>query len=109
MMRFYFDEMMPRPVANELTQRGHEVVMAVDVEMEDKGDPEHLQFAAENNMVLVTEDRAFAGMAARQTEHKGVICWTGKQGAFGAIVRVLHEFAETHTAEEVQGQTYWLK
>jgi len=108
-MRFYFDEMMPRPVANELIKRGHEVVMAVDVGMEEQDDPVHLQYASENGLILVTEDRAFAGVTANKTGHKGLVCWTGKQGAIGATVQTLSRFAEENASEEVAGQVFWLK
>jgi predicted nuclease of predicted toxin-antitoxin system len=57
---FYFDEMMSRKAAEQLVQRGHSVVMAQDVGMQQKTDVEHLAYAAENKLVLVTFDRAFA-------------------------------------------------
>ncbi|MCC6893400.1 MAG: DUF5615 family PIN-like protein [Anaerolineae bacterium] len=55
---FYFDEMMSRKAAEQLFQRGYQVVMAQDMAMQEKSDPEHLQYATENNLVLVTFDRA---------------------------------------------------
>lgn len=59
---FYFDEMMPHKVAEQLQKHGFEVVMAVDVEMVDKDDLlEHLQYATEHDLILVTQDRPFAG------------------------------------------------
>lgn len=85
-MRFYFDEMMARPAANELIKRGYTVTMAVDVGMTAQKDSEHLRYATENNMVIVTEDRPFAGLTAKLTDHHGLICWMRKQGAIGSIV-----------------------
>jgi predicted nuclease of predicted toxin-antitoxin system len=62
---FYFDEMMRRKAAEELIKRGIEVVMAVDVGMTEKDDlTEHLPYATEHEMVLVTFDRKFAGLGS---------------------------------------------
>jgi predicted nuclease of predicted toxin-antitoxin system len=108
-MRFYFDEMMPRPVANELIKRGFDVIMAVDVEMTGKDDPEHLKYATEQGRVLVTQDRGFAGRSSKQTNHAGVICWIGTADDFGGQIRAFSAFGEQYEPEQVSGQTFWLK
>lgn len=62
LIKYYFDEMMSRPVAEGLGKRGIEVIMAVDAGMTGRDDDtDHLPFAADNQAVLVTLDRAFAG------------------------------------------------
>lgn len=109
-MRFYFDEHMPRPVARALEQKGHEVVMAVDVNMTSKDDDtEHLPFARENHAIMVTRDKPFAGRIAKRTDHAGLICWTGEQDDFGGMIRILNKFAENYSFHDVQGQVFWLK
>jgi uncharacterized protein with PIN domain len=109
-MRFYFGEHMPRAVEEGLIKRGHEVIMAVDIEMTGKDDDtEHLPLAAEKQAVLVTRDMAFAGRTLQRTDHAGLICWTGKDNDFGGQIRALSEFAEQHSQEEVVGQVFWLK
>jgi predicted nuclease of predicted toxin-antitoxin system len=108
-IKFYFDEMMRRAVATRLIEGGIEVVMAVDVDMTGKTDPEHLRFAAEKESMLVTFDRGFAGLTSSRTDHSGLICWTGKDDDIGGMIRRLIEFAETHTAEEVVGRVFWMK
>jgi predicted nuclease of predicted toxin-antitoxin system len=105
----YFDEMMSRVAAEQLIERGYPVVLAVDVEMAEKPDDEHLVYATENGHVMVTFDRPFAGLASQSTEHGGVICLSGAQNNIGGIVRALTEFAETHTPEDAAGQVFWLK
>lgn len=107
--RFYFDEMMPRPAANELIKRDYEVVMAIDVGMTAQKDAEHLRYATEHNLIVVTEDRPFAGLTVKRNDHSGLICWMGKQGAIGPLVLALVEFAENHSAEEAAGKVFWLK
>ncbi|MBL8162670.1 MAG: DUF5615 family PIN-like protein [Anaerolineae bacterium] len=107
---YYFDEHMSRKVASALESQGYQVVMAVDVEMVEKDDlSEHLHYATEHKLVLVTCDRPFAGKAMTQTDHSGVICWTGKTDDFGGQIRKLAYFAEKYTLEDFRGQTFWIK
>lgn len=107
---FYFDEHMSRKVASQLAARGYTVVMAVDVGMVEKDDlSEHLQYATEQNLVMVTCDRPFAGRAMGQTNHAGLICWTGILDDFGGQVKLLQEFAEQNTSENVRSQVFWIK
>lgn len=97
-VRFYFDEMMPRAPVQMLAQKSLEVVMANDVLMTGKVDSEHLAYAAEHGLVVVTFDRPFAGRSASRTDHQGLICLSGSQQDIGYIVRTLIKFAETYEA-----------
>ena len=109
-IQFYFDEHMPRAVEKAVVNNGYTVIMAVDVEMMDKDDDtEHLPFATSQNAVVVTRDKPFAGRTAKRTEHAGLICWTGADDDFGAMIRALVDFAEKHTPEEAAGHVFWLK
>jgi hypothetical protein len=107
---FYFDEMTPRPAATQLTRLGYEVTMAVDVGMVKKDDlKDHLPYATARGLVMVSQDRRFAGLAQRRSDHAGVICWTGATDDIGSLVRRLAEFAEKHSSEQVVGRVFWLK
>jgi predicted nuclease of predicted toxin-antitoxin system len=105
----YFDEMMPRPVANELTKRGFQIEMAVDVGMIAQPDEDHLAHATVKNAVLVTLDHPFAGRAAKRTDHSGLICWNGKSNDYGAIVRSLETYCNQHEPIDIAGHVIWLK
>jgi predicted nuclease of predicted toxin-antitoxin system len=100
--------MMSRKAAEQLIQRGLSVVMAQDVGMQEKTDLEHLAYATENKLVLVTFDRAFAGRTAQTANHSGLICLSGSQDAIGMIVRILITFDEQRTPEDAAGQVFWL-
>lgn len=106
-IKFYFDEMMPRPIARALIGRGYEVIMAIDVEITDKDDDtEHLPFATANDAVLCTRDKPFAGRGQSRDDHAGLICWTGEGDDFGGMIRSLDAFANSHTADEVKGRVF---
>jgi predicted nuclease of predicted toxin-antitoxin system len=113
MIRFYFDEHMPRSVAKGVVRQGIPVTMAVDVEMTGKDDDtEHLPYATENELVLVTFDRPFAGrtMSQPNPDHNGLICLSEKlRQNIGGAVKILIEFAEQHTPEDCEGRVFWLK
>ena len=108
---FYFDEHMPRSVADQLKQRDINVVMAVDVEMVDKDDDtEHLPYATQHKLVMVTFDRPFAGRTSSRTDHACLICITEKMRAdIGGIIRLLVQFTEDQTSESAKGTVFWLK
>lgn len=108
--RFYFDENMSRPVADALKQRGYEVVMAADVGMLQKDDDtEHLPYAIENNLVLVTFDHPFAKRTELRTDHPGMVCISHTlEGRIGRIVQELSDFAELYDPELDRGKVFWL-
>jgi len=109
-IEYYFDEMMPRKVANQLIEQGYNVIMAVDVGMVEKDDlQEHLVYATKHELVLVTFDRPFSTRAMTQSDHYGLICWTGTQNDFGGQVKRFAEFADQHTLEDVVGKVFWIK
>jgi predicted nuclease of predicted toxin-antitoxin system len=110
-VRFYFDEHMRRLVAEGLIERSIEVIMAVDAGMAEKDDDsEHLPYATERGLVLVTFDRPFAGRVMSRSDHAGLICISEKfRNDIGGIIRILVAFSEQHTMSDVAGRVFWLK
>ncbi len=58
-IRFFLDENIPSAVAAGLITRGIDAVTVPEVARRGIADPEQLQFASENNRVLVTFDRDY--------------------------------------------------
>jgi predicted nuclease of predicted toxin-antitoxin system len=110
-IRFYLDEHISRNIQQGLERHGYEVVLAVDVGMIGKDDDiEHLAYAAEHGMVMVTFDRPFAGRTMSRTDHAGVICISEKlRSDPGSTIRVLIRFAREYSAAEARGRVFWLK
>ena|SRR5258707_7695959 len=106
----FFDEHMSRDVAEGLHKRGFEVVMAADAGMRNKDDDsEILPYAAKHQLVVVTFDRPFAGRTMKRTDHAGLICPSEELRIdIGGLIRLLAEYAETHSPEDVKGQLFWL-
>jgi predicted nuclease of predicted toxin-antitoxin system len=110
MRGFYFDEHMNRAVADALVNRGYSVIMAVDVDMVGKDDDtEHLVYAAEHDLIMVTFDHPFAGRTMSRTDHPGLICLSyAIRENIGRMVEALVEFAELYDPERDIGQVFWL-
>jgi hypothetical protein len=108
---FYFDEHMPRSVSKGLIDQGLEVIMAVDVDMVRKDDDnQHLPYATEHNLVMVTFDREFAGRTMSRTDHSGLVCISEKfRTDIGGIIRLLTKFNKDYTLESTEGSVFWLK
>lgn len=107
-IKYYFDEMMSRKVATQLTARGIEVVFANYVGMTDKDDlSDHLPYAKEKGLVVVSFDRKFGGLALKNSDHAGVVCLSGPQNDVGYMVRTLVEIAEHYTPETIAGTVVW--
>lgn len=108
---FYFDEHMPRSAAKGLINQNIEVIMAVDVDMVRKDDDnQHLPYAAEHNLVMVTFDREFAGRTMQRIDHAGLICISEKlRTDIGGIIRLLAKFNDDQTQESAAGAVFWLK
>ena len=103
-MRFYLDEQIGRAVANGLTRRGHDVLMAVDASMTGKDDD------SEQGRVMVTFDRPFAGRVMSRQDHAGLVCLSESlRHDVGRTIGALVDFAERHAPEQIQGQVFWLK
>jgi len=107
---FYFDENMPRDVAKALIKLGYKVIRAVDVGMEGKDDDtEHLPYATENDLVMVTFDKPFAGRTMSRSDHKGFVCLNRNiRVDIGKIIEILTSFGELYDPEKDAGQVYWL-
>lgn len=110
MIGFYFDEHMSRRVAVELRRRGCNVTMAVDVGMEGKDDDtEHLAYAINAGLVMVTFDHPFAGRTMTRSDHPGLVCLSYSiRDDIGKIIEVLIEFAELYDPQRDSGQVFWL-
>ncbi|PJF27912.1 MAG: hypothetical protein CUN53_02285 [Phototrophicales bacterium] len=96
-------------MANELIKLGIPTLMAVDMDMTESEDEAHLARAAQEECVLVTLDRPFAGRTTKShVEHMGLICWTGRSSDMGGMISALMHFAQTYTLEQTVNQVFWL-
>lgn len=71
-IRFYTDVHVPRAVTLALRRRGIDVLTAQDCGLERAKDTEHLDLAAHEGRVLITQDSDFLILNAAGISHAGI-------------------------------------
>lgn len=58
-IHFYCDAHIPKQVAEQLRKHDIHVVRCQDVGLDDATDEQHLHYAAQNNLAIITKDDDF--------------------------------------------------
>jgi uncharacterized protein with PIN domain len=87
-VKFYTDEHVARAVARGLRERGVDVLTAVEADMLEASDAEHLQLALQENRTVFTQDDDFLRLHAAGVEHAG-IAYARQGTSIGDIIRGL--------------------
>jgi len=96
-LKFYTDTHIDKQVAIQLRQRGVEVVRCEEVGMAEADDDTHLEYAAHNQMALITKDAGFRSRHFRWLnegkDHHGIFfCADRHIAAIGKIVNGCYTF-----------------
>ena len=107
----YFDEHIRKAIAKGLTECGYRIIRAVDVGMTGKDDDtEHLPYATENRLIVVTQDMPFAGRTSKRSDYLGLIYITIElHDDIGRAITLLAEFLDLFDEERDAGQVHWLR
>jgi len=98
-LKFYFDTNVSRDVSDRLHAAGVDVVRCEDVGMYDAKDVQHLEYATDENRVMVSHDQDFlrldADWKANGKMHAGIFFLNDSlQGKVGPIYKALKEYVE---------------
>jgi hypothetical protein len=88
-IRFYFDQHIPGAVARGLRRRGVEVLTAQEAGRCGNTDLEQLEFAYENEYVVVSFDSDFLALAASGVPHNGVAFCPATKYTIGELIYAL--------------------
>src|SRR5438874_12907381 len=91
MARLYADENFPLPAVEALRQLGHTVVTAQEAGKADRAVPDHevLEYAAQQNLALVTLNRRhFIRLHRESSDHAGIIACTFDRDFTGQAERI---------------------
>ena len=97
-IRFYFDQHIPGAVARGLRRRGVEVLTAQEAGRCGDTDLTQLEFAYENEYVVVTFDSDFLALAASGVLHNGVAFCPATKYTIGELIYTLllvHDVLDT--------------
>lgn len=101
--RFYLDESVDPAVAVGLLARGASATTAKEEGRLGHSDDEHLAYAHEHGLVLVTQDRDFVRMHWEGVAHAGIV-YASRQRSTGAIVRWIAALSDVYEGPEFAGR-----
>ena len=109
MLRYYFDEHIKAPIAEQLQVRDIDVLTAQKSRQSRKKilDPEQLAFATSLGRVMVTEDSDFIPLAYSQLPHAGIIRLQANL-TIGDAIEALEVAAKVMEPEEMLNQLLYL-
>lgn len=121
-MKLLLDEMYPYSIAEQLRDRGHDVVAIGErADLRGRPDSDVFAFAQAEERALVTDDAGFraieAEYLARGEPHHGLVFTSnrrfprGQPATVGRLVRALDRFLSTEAAAHAESPsfTYWLR
>ena len=107
--RFYLDENVQIEIAEQLRQRGVEVVTVRDLGLLGDSDINHLARATAMGYVLCTHDADYPALAATGFPHGGIVFGQQNAHGIGDWVRFLELVHIIYTAEEMRSRVEYLK
>ncbi|MDQ2921814.1 MAG: DUF5615 family PIN-like protein [Acidobacteriota bacterium] len=78
-IRFHLDEHVDPAVAIALRRAGIDVTTTNETGLRAKDDKTHLNFARDQNRVIVTRDQDFLRLVSGAANHPGIVYYTGSQ------------------------------
>jgi uncharacterized protein with PIN domain len=72
-IKFYLDEHVPKAVTEGLRRRGVDVVTVQELGLQAVEDARHLERAAQDGRVVVTQDADFLRLHASSLPHRGIV------------------------------------
>jgi predicted nuclease of predicted toxin-antitoxin system len=88
-LRFFFDQHIPYAVAQGLRRRAVDVVTAQEADRCELADREQLNWARDNERVLVTFDDDFLAIAAGGAPHAGIAYCSASKYSIGELIYAL--------------------
>ena len=107
-IRFFLDEHVPSAVAAGLKRRGVDVLTVQESDRCGFGDAEQLQFATENNRVMVTFDRDFLVLINQRMQHAGIVLCEATKYSIGQLIQSLLLVHAILSAEDMRNHIEYL-
>jgi predicted nuclease of predicted toxin-antitoxin system len=89
-IRFFFDQHVAGAVVRGLRRRGVDVLTAHEAGRCGIPDPEQLQFATENERVVMTFDPDYLALHRSGVQHAGIAWCPATQYTIGELVQLLY-------------------
>jgi hypothetical protein len=102
-IKYYMDEHVPLAVTLGLQRRGVDVLTVQDAELISADDIVQLQYAFDNQRVVVSQDTDFLVLHSQGHSHAGIV-YAPQQTPVGELVRMLLLIYEVINSEEIAGK-----
>jgi predicted nuclease of predicted toxin-antitoxin system len=99
-IKFYMDEHVAKAVTEGLRRRGVDVVSVQELGLHAAEDQQHLQRAAQEGRVVVTQDTDFLRLHAAGVSHRGIV-YASQQTPVPQILRGLMLIHDVLTSEDM--------
>ncbi|HEX6190579.1 MAG TPA: DUF5615 family PIN-like protein [Pyrinomonadaceae bacterium] len=106
-IRFHLDEHVDPAIATALRRVGINVTTTIEAGLRTKNDEAHLQFARNEERVIVTRDQDFLRRAHHIGDHPGIVFYTATQ-TMREIIEGLILICEVMTPEELVGRVEYI-
>lgn len=98
-LKFYTDAHIDKQVAIQLRNKGIDVIRCEEVGLAETDDETHLEYAAQNNLALITKDAGFRARhflwLSQGKSHNGIFfCADRHIAAIGKIVNACYAYAQ---------------
>lgn len=100
-IKFYFDEHIPRAVTDALQQQGLDILTVQAANRQGLPDEEQLDFATQENRVMVTMDSDYIALAVQGISHAG-IAFVTSDTSIGDLINNLILLHGVMTPEEME-------
>lgn len=107
-VRFHLDESVDLAVARALRRHGVDVTNTPETGLRTASDKRQLEFAVNEDRVLVTHDADFLRLAAAGSQHPGIAYCNKVSRSVGQMVRSLILMYEVLAPEEIRGHVEFL-
>jgi uncharacterized protein with PIN domain len=106
-VKYYTDEHVAISVATGMRARGVHVLTCQEANMLKASDEEHLMFAREQKMVIITQDRDFLKLDSVGFDHAGIV-YAPQGTTVGDIIRGLMLIFQVLDAEDMVNHVEYL-
>jgi predicted nuclease of predicted toxin-antitoxin system len=107
-VKFYFDEHVPRAVADGLKRRGVDVLTTQEAGRAGLPDDEQVDFALGQERVIVTMDSDYIALAAKGTRHAGIAYSHSQSLSVGELIQALILIHETLEPDDMRNHIEYL-
>jgi predicted nuclease of predicted toxin-antitoxin system len=106
-IKFYLDEHVQKAVTEGLRRRGVDVVTVQELSLQAEEDARHLERAAQDGRVVVTQDADFLRLHASGLPHRGIV-YAHQQTAVSYMLRSLMLLHDVLSQDEMVNHVEFL-